>query len=224
MNVIVIIGVTVGAALIIVLVIGLLSYMSSLVKSAYEIKVEIRSDMEAGLKKAEEDLTKKSKWMRQELGEDVGKMKAALEQDAERRMEAIQTKVNEAARAAADAAKAQGTETLGKIADFGARLELVERDIAALKEDAARRAAMGRQRRPAKADDAHANPADGAEQADELSADMAAMMAETGRTAADMSPEPSNHAPAPTQSEPDAVRHMELKEFAPAAEPAMRKQ
>lgn len=69
------------------LVIGgsLVVYMGSLVKNAYELKVEIQNDMEAGLKRIEEESEKKTRWIKRDLIEEIEKLKSSLSTDNQRK-------------------------------------------------------------------------------------------------------------------------------------------
>jgi hypothetical protein len=69
------------------LVIGgtLVSYMGSLVKNAYTLKVEIQAEMEAGLKRAEEESDKRTKWIKRDLVEEIDKLKSAVSTDNQRK-------------------------------------------------------------------------------------------------------------------------------------------
>lgn len=64
---------------------GIMMYMGSLVKSAYQIKVEIRSEMEEGIRRLDEDMDKKSKWIKRDLVEEIDKMKSAVQSDNSKR-------------------------------------------------------------------------------------------------------------------------------------------
>jgi len=70
-----------------VLVIGgaLVVYMGSLVKSAYQLKIEIKSDMDEGLRKIEEDTDKKSRWIKRDLVEEVEKIKGNVTAENQRK-------------------------------------------------------------------------------------------------------------------------------------------
>lgn len=70
------------------LVIGgaLVMYMGSLVKNAYELKVEIQNDLEAGLKRVEEESEKKTRWIKRDLVEEIDKVKTALSADNQRKL------------------------------------------------------------------------------------------------------------------------------------------
>ncbi|MBF0333842.1 MAG: hypothetical protein HQL40_09395, partial [Alphaproteobacteria bacterium] len=69
-------------------------YMGSLVKSAYQIKVEIRSEMEQGIRRLEEDIDKKSKWIKRDLVEEIDKMKAAVQTDNTKRFNEFLDTIN----------------------------------------------------------------------------------------------------------------------------------
>jgi cell division protein FtsX len=70
-----------------VLVIGgaLVVYMGSLVKSAYQLKIEIKADMDEGLRKIEEDTDKKSRWIKRDLIEEIDKIKGNVTTDNQRK-------------------------------------------------------------------------------------------------------------------------------------------
>jgi ribosomal protein S17E len=148
----VITGIAIAIAVVVVIGIGLLSYMSSLIKNAYQIKVELRNDLETGLKKVEEDVRQKSKWMRNEVGEDVAKMKQALERENGERLAGLQERFQTAVRDLDEAGRAERAEMRGAIAGAHRKLQALEQDIAAMREEAARRAALGRPTRKDRGD------------------------------------------------------------------------
>jgi len=78
----------VSLAIGLLLVIGgsLVVYMGSLVKNAYQLKIEIQSDMEAGLRRIEEESEKKTRWIKRDLVEEIDKMKTALTTDNQRKL------------------------------------------------------------------------------------------------------------------------------------------
>lgn len=68
---------------------GVMMYMANLVKSAYEIKVQINTDVEDRLTKMGEDLDKKSKWIKRDLLEEIEKIKVAVQTDNTRKLEEL---------------------------------------------------------------------------------------------------------------------------------------
>lgn len=70
---------------------GVMMYMSNLVKSAYEIKVQINTDMDDRLTKMADDLDKKSRWIKRDLLEEIDKIKAAMQTENARKVEEILT-------------------------------------------------------------------------------------------------------------------------------------
>jgi len=137
-------GITIAIAVVVVIGIGLLSYMSSLIKSAYQIKVEMRSDLENGLKKIEEELRQKSKWMRSEVGEDVSKMRESIERENDRRLAQLQERLQAIVKEAEDASRAERADLRTALAQVRQSVASLDKDLAALKDEAARRAAIGR--------------------------------------------------------------------------------
>lgn len=75
----------------VVIVIGgaLVWYMGSLVKSAYQLKIDMKADMEAGRKRIEDDVEKKMRLIKRDIVDEVEKIKTALQTDAQRRMNEI---------------------------------------------------------------------------------------------------------------------------------------
>lgn len=80
-------GITIVVALLGVLVVGLLSYMSSLVRRAYELKVELHGEMDRGLRQIETDMDLRAKHARRDLQEEMGKLRETLKTEGERRHE-----------------------------------------------------------------------------------------------------------------------------------------
>jgi hypothetical protein len=70
--------ISLAAGVILVVGGGLMMYMANLVKSAYEIKVQINNEVEERLSKMGEDLDKKSRWIKRDLLEDIDKVKGNL--------------------------------------------------------------------------------------------------------------------------------------------------
>lgn len=77
-------GMTIGLALLAVLVIGLLTYMSALVRKAYELKVELNAVLDRRLAEIEEEAAGRSKKIRREVLDDVAKLKDQLARDVDR--------------------------------------------------------------------------------------------------------------------------------------------
>jgi hypothetical protein len=57
---------------------GVMMYMANLVRSAYEIKVQINNDVDERLTKMGDDLDKKSRWIKRDLVEEIDKIRMAL--------------------------------------------------------------------------------------------------------------------------------------------------
>ncbi|MCR6630843.1 MAG: hypothetical protein NVV74_12790 [Magnetospirillum sp.] len=68
---------------------GLMMYMANLVKSAYDIKVQINTDVEDRLTKMGEDLDKKSRWIKRDLLEEIEKIKVAMQTENARKLEEL---------------------------------------------------------------------------------------------------------------------------------------
>lgn len=85
---------TLGVAAMVLLLGGLLVYMSQLMKNAYQIKVELQSELDAGLHRVDEEADKKLKWIKRDTFEELEKAKAALTADHTRRMNEMQEMLN----------------------------------------------------------------------------------------------------------------------------------
>ncbi|GAB3124571.1 hypothetical protein [Novispirillum itersonii] len=207
--------VTIGVAAVVVLGFFLISYMSNLVKNAYQIKVEMRNDMEANFRKIEDELTKKSKWMRAELGEDVSKMKSSVETENDRRLTSIETRLRETVAQLDELVRGERQEIRQSVESIQRRLGTIEQDITNLKDEAARRAAIARSRKPE--DLQSPTPRTPAKPAAPAARPAAAAPAAAPGAPAPQ-PAPAAAAPAPAAEAPPAVKpgtaqRIELIEF-----------
>jgi hypothetical protein len=89
MSVSTVVIISLAAAVVLVIGGGLVMYMANLVKNAYELKVQIASDIDARLAKMAEDLDKKSRWIKRDLIEEIEKIKVALETENSRKFIAL---------------------------------------------------------------------------------------------------------------------------------------
>lgn len=147
MNYLSIAGLTFGIALVAVLFIGLLSYVSQLVRNAYQLKVEIRADMENGLKKIEDELGKKSKWMRSELGDDVSKIRQSIEQDTSQRLRLIEDNLAKLSRELDNESRVERADVRTTLNQLRKRVSAIDVELSTLKDEAARRVVLGQKRR-----------------------------------------------------------------------------
>jgi len=81
--------ISLAAAVILVIGGGFVMYMANLVKSAYELKVQIGADIDSRLGKMAEDLDKKSRWIKRDLIEEIEKIKIAVETENARKFEML---------------------------------------------------------------------------------------------------------------------------------------
>lgn len=75
--------ISLAAGVILIIGGGLMMYMANLVKSAYEIKVQINSEVEERLTKMGDELDKKSKWIKRDLLEEIEKIKSNMHTEAQ---------------------------------------------------------------------------------------------------------------------------------------------
>lgn len=75
--------ISLAAGVILIIGGGLMMYMANLVKSAYEIKVQINSEVEDRLNKMGDELDKKSKWIKRDLLEEIERIKSGMNAEAQ---------------------------------------------------------------------------------------------------------------------------------------------
>lgn len=131
--------VSVAAAVFLVIGGGLLMYMSNLVRSAYELKVQIAADIEARFAKMTEELEKKGRWIKRDLLEEVEKIKAAVETENARRFQTFSEPVTRAVEGLDSLIRNERKEWVaaierdrGLIAQLDSRVDFLRRDLKAL--------------------------------------------------------------------------------------------
>lgn len=77
----------------IILGIAIVSYVSQLAKNAYELKVEMRRELDDGLKALESEVSRAVKWARGELAGEIEKSRALMAEDLERRQRDIEARL-----------------------------------------------------------------------------------------------------------------------------------
>ncbi|MEO5372798.1 MAG: hypothetical protein H7840_00810 [Alphaproteobacteria bacterium] len=73
-------------AIVIVLGVVMVKYVSSLVANAYQIKIELQADLESGLRRIEEDLDKRARLVKRELLDELMKLRTASDAETNRRI------------------------------------------------------------------------------------------------------------------------------------------
>lgn len=68
---------------------GLVMYMANLVHSAYELKVQINTEVDERLNRMAEEMDKKSRWIKRDLLEEIEKIKIALQTDNARKIQEL---------------------------------------------------------------------------------------------------------------------------------------
>ncbi|MFD2233521.1 hypothetical protein [Phaeospirillum tilakii] len=131
--------VSVAAAVFLVIGGGLLMYMSNLVRSAYELKVQIAADVEARFAKMTEEFEKKGRWIKRDLIEEVEKIKAAVETENARRFQTFSEPVTRAVEGLDSLIRNERKEWVaaierdrGLIAQLDSRVDFLRRDLKAL--------------------------------------------------------------------------------------------
>lgn len=104
--------ISVAAGLVLVIGGALVVYMGSLVKSAYQLKIEIQGEMADGQRKVEEDVDKKLRWIKRDLVEEVEKIKGGLQADSQRRIAEMAAAIDKRLAEAAEEWRRDRAETL----------------------------------------------------------------------------------------------------------------
>ncbi len=136
--------ITIVIALVLIMGVGLMSYVSSLVKNAYQIKVELRNDVESAIARMEGELDRRGKALRKELGDDTGKLRDSVQQDNDRRIKEIEDRLQKTLQDLTVAGRDEKAATQTALTDMRRRLKTLESDVVAIKGDLSRRAALGR--------------------------------------------------------------------------------
>ncbi len=123
------ISLVIGTA--VILGVALVTYLSSLARSAYELKVEMRRDLDDGLKAMEAEVSRSLKWARAELAGEIEKSRAAMLEDLAHRVEDLEARLGATveAHAAATAERCDALATEAALLDH--RLARIEHRLVA---------------------------------------------------------------------------------------------
>ena len=113
----------------IVLVIALISYVSNLVKQAYELKVELRRELNEGLSNLEEEINKRSRWVKRELLTEIEKIRANHETLIESRTKQIADSNNDTLKASEEQARQDRASLDHEIQENRRRLKALDKDL-----------------------------------------------------------------------------------------------
>lgn len=120
---------------------GLMLYIGHLVRNAYELKVQINSEVEDRLTKMGEDLDKKSRWIKRDLIEEIEKIKVALQTDNARKIQELIDPlvarldgIEQALRAEREEWVKAVDEDRVSIANLDSRLKILRRDLKKLED------------------------------------------------------------------------------------------
>jgi cell division protein FtsX len=139
MELVTLIGITVALALVLILVGAMVNYMSSLVKSAYQIKVELRNELESSLKDMAVDIDRRAKGLKRDLVEEANKVREGLETANRNRFEELKSNLIALTNEAQEAQSKEMNSVVEGITILAARLAVLEQESEARK-DMARRA------------------------------------------------------------------------------------
>ncbi|MGC2855437.1 hypothetical protein ACM64Y_08175 [Novispirillum sp. DQ9] len=184
-------GITLAIAVVLVMGVGLMSYVSTLIKNAYQIKVELRSDVDTAIARMEAEMDRRGKALRKELADDAGQLRDAVKTENERRLKEIEDRLQAASKDLQEAARGDKMAVQKVLSDLQTRLKALETDMAAVKGELARRAALARSLR----DKDRADVAEAAIEAESPVAANAPAVSAASLAAAPLQP---TAAPAPT--------------------------
>lgn len=122
---------TIGIAVIIIVAAALIAYMSSLVKNAYEIKVQMQADMEDGMKRIEQDVEKKLQWIKRDLSEQAEKARSSIEERHQHLREELRGEIKAANDLLEQEYGAERTEVIRMVSALTADLARVKQSLSA---------------------------------------------------------------------------------------------
>lgn len=123
------IAVTLVVALMIVLGGVLLAYVSSLVKSAYQIRVELRNDLDAALTEQQADIERRTKWMKREASDEIAKVRSTIEAQTTQGLADMHATLVETTQAVLEANRQETSALKDQVAALEARLQAIEQRI-----------------------------------------------------------------------------------------------
>lgn len=127
--------ITLGIAVMVLLVGGLLVYMAQLVKNAYHIKVELQTELNDGLRRVDDEADKKLKWIKRDTFEELEKIKASLTADHGRRLNEFQDSVNKRLQERDDLWKRDRAELIKVIERQREDIRLLDQRLRTLRRD-----------------------------------------------------------------------------------------
>lgn len=157
--------ISLAAGVILIIGGGLMMYMANLVKSAYEIKVQINSEVEDRLNKMGDELDKKSKWIKRDLLEEIEKIKSNMHTEAQTKVAELTQPFTARLDALEAALKAERAEWVKAVDSDRAAITNIDNRLKALgksakkAEDAATAAAAAAEEPQLAADGSPAPPA-----------------------------------------------------------------
>lgn len=78
--------ITVAIAIVIILAVMIVKYMSVLVANAYQLKVDLRAELDGGLRRLDDEVEKKAKEIRRDLFDEAARLRSASDADAHKRL------------------------------------------------------------------------------------------------------------------------------------------
>ncbi len=133
--------ISLAAGVVLVIGGGVMMYMANLVKSAYEIKVQISSDVDERLTKMGEDIDKKSRWIKRELAEEIDKIRVSLTTESAKKFQEMAEPLLKQVEALEQAVRSERTEWVKAVdtdrqslTEVDGRIRAVRRDIKRIEE------------------------------------------------------------------------------------------
>lgn len=149
MSTLTVILLTLGAAVVIAFGGALLYYMAGLVNSAYDMRVAMRGDLDEGMARLEEELTKKSKWIKRDILDEVTKVRVSMKEEDDLRFNDFSDKTTKQLKEQAEAYEAKLKAMEDTVSELKQRLQSALRARKQKEEEAAEAAKDKAQAKPA---------------------------------------------------------------------------
>lgn len=126
---------TIGIAMMVLLLGSLLVYMSQLVRNAYQIKIELQAELDTGLSRIDNEAEKKLKWLKRDVFDEVEKVRANLGAESTLRTGELQEALNRRLQEREDLWKRDRGELIKVIEQQREEIRQLDQKVRALRRD-----------------------------------------------------------------------------------------
>lgn len=138
-----IIAISLAAGVVLVIGGSLMAYMSSLVKNAYQLKIELNAELDDRLRRMDEDIDKKSKWIKRDLLEEIDKIRTALALENNRKFTEFSEQTARKVAEIEENARRERTELIKTLENLRQTIALQDQKLKALRREQTRLAGSG---------------------------------------------------------------------------------